>query len=42
MSIGLTEEVDLVARELDSSHAQIGYRLQSLERKSDTQVVVGE
>jgi hypothetical protein len=41
-SIRLAKKVDLVARELDTSHTQIGDCLDPLERKSDPQVLIGE
>jgi hypothetical protein len=41
-SIRLAKKVDLVAGELDTSHTQIGDRLDPLERKSDPQVLIGE
>ena len=40
--IGPAKEVDLVAREIETSQAQFGDRLDRVERESDAPVLIGE
>jgi hypothetical protein len=42
ISIRPGEQFDLVLTEIEASQKQLGHRLHPVERKSDTQVLVGE
>jgi hypothetical protein len=41
-SIRPAEQIDLVRAEIDTSQTQLGDRLNPVERKSDSQVLIGE